>query len=160
MQNLAQHDDRVPEIAIVPERQGRKNLLQHRDCIAAVEQRRVRRQRELLVKSPDEIEAETVESPDPHLGRILSNSLGQALGQFAGRPVRKGQHEHGWRIDMVRDQGLDPPNKRSGLAGPGTRAQQIGRITMACGVLLRWILRKNRFWFAGGRLDLRQEQRV
>ena len=35
--------------------------------------------------------------------------------------------------------GLDPPNKRAGLAGPRTRAQQIWRIAMTGGVLLRWV---------------------
>ena len=150
LQNLAQHDDRVPEIAIVPERQSGQDLLQHRDCVAAVEQRRVRWQRELFVKPPYQIEAEAVEGADPHLGCILPDGFGETLGQFAGRPVREGQHEHGWRIDMVRNQRLDPSNKSASLAGAGTRSQEIGRTTMARGVLLGWIFREGRLRFALG----------
>ncbi|MEH6953041.1 hypothetical protein V4R08_17625 (plasmid) [Nitrobacter sp. NHB1] len=61
---------------------------------------------------------------------------------------------------MVRNQRFDPPDKRSRFARPRPRAQQVGLVAMSGCVLLRRVLRENRLWFAGGRLDLRQEQRV
>ena len=67
MQDLAQDDDRVPEIAIVDERKGRENLLQHGDRVAAIEQRGVRRETEPVVEAPDKVQAEAMEGPDPHL---------------------------------------------------------------------------------------------
>ena len=88
-----QDESRVPEIAIVNQRQGRQDFFQHSDRVAAIEQRRVGRKLELLVVSANEIEPEGVECADPDLRRFLRRGGADPFGQFAGGPVGEGQHK-------------------------------------------------------------------
>src|SRR5260370_1794514 len=121
-------------------RERRQDLFQHFDCVAAIKERRVRRQRKLVVIPANEIKAKGMRGADPQPGRLVWNSGGKPFGKFARRPVRKCQDENrGW-IRSVPEQRQNALDKRARLARPGTGLKLKRRSTMfRCTVLRRVI---------------------
>ena len=75
------------------QRKGRQDFLQHRNRVAAIEQRRVGRKLQLLIMPADEIEPEGVERANPNLRSLVRRSGAYTFGQFTGRPVGEGQNK-------------------------------------------------------------------
>ena len=128
------------------ERQRRQKFFQHRDRIAPVEQRGVRRKIELVVKAPDHIEPEPVEGADPHRRRdFFPKRFRQPLGQFARRPVRKRKNDDRRRMHALSQQRLDTPHERPRLARARSGLQLERRRAMRSGSFLCRIFLERRF---------------
>src|SRR6218665_2885964 len=84
-QHVAQIQGRIPEVAIVLQVEPRKLVLQEFNGLRPVDQPWVRQQRQSVVKTANDVQAECVECADPHRRRRDRIAGGNPLAQFIGR---------------------------------------------------------------------------
>jgi hypothetical protein len=132
------------------ERQRRQNLFEDGNGVAPVEERRVRRQAQLVVVPPDQIEAESVKGANPDSGSLVGQGQRQTFGKLAGRAVREGQNKDGSGLDALCEERLDAPHEAARFPCAGSGPKLIRGIAMAGGALLGGIVLERGRRFGAG----------